>query len=130
MKATINGNALVITTSMKAEDIKQIKKSRPEALTLYEEHDGIKDPVFCIDLGYKANVDDMGIVFDGTTHDEHKYATATLLLKGDLGNVKETVADLFGVALSRLQKLEATLPAVLEGVAADRAALMNAIEAQ
>lgn len=130
MKTTINGNALVITSSLKVEDIQKIRKTRPEALTLYEEHDNVKEPVFYVELGSKAQISDMGIVFDGATHDGQKLATATVLLKGDLGNVKETVADLFGVSMARLQKLEAALPAVLESVAAERNAIMAAIEVQ
>lgn len=129
MKATITGNALVITSGIKAEDIIKIRNARPKALVLTEEEDGVKTQVFGIDINLdgEAVVDDMGIVFNGTTHDENKYATATLLLCGDVGDIKETVAELFGLAITRLQKLEATLPEVLDQVNADHAALLDAI---
>lgn len=133
MKAEVKGNALVVTSSMKAEDILKIKKARPEALALVEEEDGMKNMVFFVDVtapGGEPAIENDYIVFDGTTHDEAKLATATVLLRGKIGDPKETVAELFGTALVRLQKLEATIPAVLETVNAEHAALLECISAE
>ena len=132
MKAEIKGNALIVTSTLKVEDILKVKKARPEALALVEEKDGVKNMVFFVDAnpGGEPAVENDYIVFDGHTHDEEKFATATLLLRGKIGDPKETVADLFGTALVRLQKLEATIPAVLETVNAEHAALLECISAE
>ena len=79
MKAEIKGNALIVTSSMKAEELLQIKKAKPDALSLVEDNDGFKNVVFWVDinLGGEPCIEPEYIVFDGTTHDEAKYATAT-----------------------------------------------------
>lgn len=132
MKAEVKGNALIITSSMKAEDLLKIKKAKPEALALTEENDGVKSMVFFIDvaLGGEPRVEPEFIVFDGTTHDEEKYATATILLRGEIGDPRETVAELFGQELMKLRRLEATLPEVLENVQVEHAALLECISAE
>lgn len=132
MKAEVKGNALIVTSSMKAEDLLKIKKAKPEALALTEENDGVKSMVFFVDvaLGGEPCIEPEFIVFDGTTHDAEKYATATILLRGDIGDPRETVAELFGAELMKLRRLEATLPAVLETVQAEHAALLECISAE
>ena len=46
-KIVIAGDAIVVTSAMKLEDIKTIEKYRPNALTLMGSEDG-KEPIFAI----------------------------------------------------------------------------------
>ena len=48
-KAIIAGEAVVVTSSMKLEDLETIAKYRPEALTLKGGEDG-KEPIFAISI--------------------------------------------------------------------------------
>ena len=46
-KITIAGDAAVVTSAMKLEDIKTIEKYRPKELVLKGGEDG-KEPIFCL----------------------------------------------------------------------------------
>ena len=50
-KIMVAGDAVVVTSDMKLEDIKLVKKYRPEALTLFEGEGEEKEPVFKIGIG-------------------------------------------------------------------------------
>jgi hypothetical protein len=128
-KITIAGNAVVITSSMKLEDLKTIKKYRPEALVLKGGEDG-KEPIFVVsvtDDGY-GSINKYGATFASETHDEAKLATITMAGEfADETNICEAVADAFGSAKSNLDKIEATLSEVLEEIVADKKAVMESI---
>lgn len=51
----------------------------------------------------------------------------TLILDTDKENVKEVVADTVGAYVMTLNKLEATLPAVLDDIKAEKERIMNNI---
>ena len=131
MKATLNANALIIQSAVTVEQIKKLKKLKPEALVVFEKNEDTKakTPVFMIGLTPGcAMLDNTGILFDGATRDEHGYATATLMFPTDAADPKEAIADVYGVALTRLKAWEESTPAVIESVEADRAALLSSIE--
>ena len=125
-KLSILGNAVVITSAIKFEDIRTIEKYKKDALALKEDVEGKKVPVFGIATGSKGEINQNGATFANATRDDDKFAQITLCtcLDGITGDVKEWAADKFGVAISRLNQLEATIPAVLDGIAADKAAVM------
>ena len=124
-KITVVGNAVVITSSMKLEDLKTIKKYRPDALILKDD-DG--DPVYAIGVGPTGNLNSCGAEFSGATHDEEKLATITMAYTGsEDADVKEVVAEQVGASIITLNKLEATLPAVLEEIATEKAAILETI---
>lgn len=126
-KVTIAGDAVVVTSSMKLEDIKTIAKYRPKALTLMGGEDG-KEPVFAIGVTNGAgSINNFGASFGRESHDEEKLATVTMVLKNVDGDVSEYVADALGAALISLNKLEAQLPAVLDEIAAEKAEVMGNI---
>lgn len=127
-KITIAGEAVVITSAVKLEDLKTIAKYRPEALTLMGGEDN-KEPIFAISVTRGAGeINKYGASFGAETHDEAKLATITMGIgyAGD-DSIEEFVADAFGAAFNRLEELEATLPAVIEAIAADKAAVMSSI---
>lgn len=125
-KLSIAGNAVVITSGVKLEDIRTISKYDPKALTLYEEVDGEKIPVFSVCVGTKGEINQYGASFAEATRDDDKLAQITMCAcaAGINGDVKEWAADKFGTAIMRLNELEATIPAVLERIATNKAAVM------
>lgn len=126
-KVLIAGEAVVITSAMKLEELQIIKKYRPKALTLYGGEDG-KEPIFVIDTtAGSGDINKYGAAFGSTSHDDAKLATITMCAAGITGDVREWVADQIGGAIINLNKLEATLPAVLEEIAAEKADVLNNI---
>lgn len=126
-KVIIAGNAVVINSSMKLDDLKMIAKYRPDALTLMggEKKD---EPVFSIFVADgNGNINSVGAVFGEETRDDAKLATMTMVVKPN-GDIKEYVADELGSALINLSKLEETLPSVIEEIKAERASILDSIE--
>lgn len=124
-KVTIVGNAAVITSSMKLEELATIKKYRPKALVLMGGENN-KEELFALDVGTSGNggMNSVGACFCATTHDEAKLACITTTLTGVQGDIKEYVADKFGEALIHLNALEAKLPEVLASISEQKAGIM------
>ncbi len=126
-KIVIAGNAVVVTSSLKLEEIKTIEKYRPKALILMGGDDK-KEPVFSIDTRSDVGViNAYGATFANASHDDEKLATITMCMDNPQGDIKEWVADRLGGALMNLNKLEATLPAVLAEIEDEKAAVMESI---
>ena len=126
-KITIAGEAVVITSSMKLEDIKTIQKYRPEALTLFGGEEG-KEPIFKIGVseGF-GTINKYGAEFGSATHDDEKKAVITLTMTTDDGNLKEFVADTIGTYVLKLNELESKLPAILADISAQKTKILENI---
>lgn len=126
-KITIAGDAVVVTSSMKLEDISTIEKYRPKELVLKGGEDG-KEPIFAVGttLG-SGNINAVGASFGRESHDAEKLATITMCADGATGDIKEWVADRIGVAIINLNRLEEKLPGVLAEIAAEKAAVLSNI---
>lgn len=128
-KITIVGDAVVVTSSMKLEDLKTISKYRPEALILKGGEDG-KEPVFGISVVPRGmgELSKYGASFGSESHDDSKFATITMHMNcGDVDDVKEAVADQLGATITNLTNLEKSLPDILSEIATEKAAVMNSI---
>lgn len=126
-KITIAGDAVVVTSELKLEDIKTIKKYRPAALVLKGGDDG-KEPIFKLGVANGAgSINKYGAEFGSETHDTEKKAVMTLLCDCGEGDIKEVVADTIGAYVMTLNKLEATLPTVLEEIAVEKQQIMSNI---
>lgn len=126
-KIVIAGDAIVITSSMKLEDIQTIQKYRPKELTLWGGENG-KEPIFAIGITDDAgNINEFGASFGRESHDDEKLATITMVAGGVVGDVKEWVADRIGGAIINLNKLEEKLPVVLEEISHQKAEVMSNI---
>ncbi|MDO5546897.1 MAG: hypothetical protein Q4F79_00215 [Eubacteriales bacterium] len=126
-KITIAGDAVVVTSAMKLEDIKTVKKYRPDALVLRGGEDG-KEPIFKLGVCAGAgSICKYGAEFGSETHDDEKKAVMTLICDCREGDIKEAVADTIGAYVLNLNKLEATLPGVLEEIAAEKEQIMSNI---
>lgn len=126
-KITITGRAVVITSAMKLNDLKTIKKYRPNALTLYEGEGEGKEPVFAIGVGQGfGNIGKYGAEFGHTNSDG--YAQITMCCDVDTsGDIKEYVAENVGCAILQLNKLEEMLPDVIREIEAEKASIMDNI---
>lgn len=109
-RIVIAGDAAVITSALKKEDIETVAKHRPGELFLRDEN---KDPVFGIATGTKGSISSSGAVFDGVAADGSGLATITILLHNDGQKHADFVVDKFGGAITLLNKLEERLPSVI-----------------
>lgn len=126
-KITIAGDAVVVTSSFKLEDIRTIEKYRPKKLILMGGDDD-KEPVFAIGATSSPGIiNSVGASFGGESHDEQKLATITMSTVGFTGDIKDWVADKLGAAIINLNKLEETLAGVLNEIEAEKAAVLSNI---
>lgn len=128
-KITIVGNATVVTSALKLEELATIKKYRPKALILMGGENN-KEEIFRIDVDTNGcgEMNQYGACFCNVTPDNQGLACITMCNAGVAGDkIKEHVAETLGVAVVHLNKLEQTLPAVLEEIKAEKAAIMAAI---
>ena len=124
------GKALVVTSTLKLDEIETVKKYRPDSLVLYEGEGDKKEPVFAIGVAGgngDGNINKFGASFDGKNPEG--YAQITMFMNIHEGeNVKDVIADEIGVAILRLGELEEKLPAVIEEIKAEKAAIQATIE--
>lgn len=121
------GEAVVITSAAKLEDLKKIAKYRPDALILMGGEDG-KEPIFGIGLSATraGSINKFSINFGGCNDDG--FAQVTVSYCGPTENVKAHLADDIGHQLTMLNELEETFPAVLAEIDADVERVMASIE--
>lgn len=123
MKITVNGNALVLTSETKMEDIELLKKVNPDALKL-KDKDG--NEIFAIGAGTNGGISKNGVVFDGATRDDDAFATVTVTVPANVGNVADWVAEKVMPVWASLEKVAEQVKAATETYAADKAALLGA----
>lgn len=117
-KIRILGEAIVVTSSLKLEDIKTVKKYSPNDLVILKD----KEPVFALGTNSEG-ISDMGISF--CKADKDGFATMTIV-KRDQPDLKKFFLDEFGGAIAHLNALEEKLPASIEAINDAR----DAVEAQ
>ena len=126
-KIVIAGDAVVVKSELKLEDIKTIAKYEPKALTLMGGEDG-KEPIFAVGLTTDAGDININGASFGKADADGK-ATISMVMQGaPTEKAKDWVADRLGSAIMHLNALEAKLPEVLSGISAKRAAVMEGIE--
>lgn len=127
-KTVVCGDAIVVKSSMKLEELRTISRFRPEALMLYDED---KKPIFGVGVSTGCgDINEYGMTFGSESHDEDKLATITMCGRNIAGDVKDYIADNFGGAIANLNKLEETLPTVLEEIKAAKQAVVDSITVQ
>lgn len=126
-KIFILGEAVVVTSAIKLEDLRKVAKYRPDALTLKGGEDG-KEPIFRVGVCNGAgNINKYGAEFGAETHDDAKLATITLAAPGFDGDVRNEVAEAIGPYVLNLNKIEETIPAVLAEIDAEKNAILENI---
>ena len=110
-KIVIAGEAVVVTSAIKLEDLRKVAKYRPDALVLKGGEDG-KEPIFRIGVcSGTGKINKYGAEFGAETHDDAKLATITLVTDALEGDIREAVAEAIGASILNLNKLEETIPA-------------------
>ena len=127
----IVGESVVIISDIKFDDYKMIAKYRPAKLVLKGGDDG-KEPIFAVGVATnpRGSINKMGAEFGSEAHDGTGRATITFDLPQTDGDVKEAVAEKVGAAIIYLNKLEETLPDVVNEIAAEKAAVLENIFVQ
>ena len=120
-KVVIAGEATVVVSSMKKEDIEKIAKYRPDALILKGGEDG-KEPIFRVGVTSSGmgSINTYGASFAGEARDGSGLAIITLIgVEGE--DIREAVSEKIGPAILNLNKLEEKLPDVLAEIDAEKA---------
>ena len=119
---------MVITSSLKLEDIEKVEKFRPDSLILRGGEDG-KEPVFRVGASKKTGgaINKYGVTFASEAKDGSGLATLTLFLPKDIPDVKESLVDTYGDVFDNLAVLEEKMPDIIKDIDARREAIMNEI---
>lgn len=121
-KLTIAGDALIITSSRKLEEIKTLEKYNPEALVLKDENGEV---YFKVGTGV-GNINKYGVSFGDASRTGDGTATLTMILEG-VDDAVKFASDNFGMALINLNKIEAKFTEALEEVSAQQAEILENI---
>ena len=125
--AVVTGSALVITSSATPEQLKTMKKYRPQALKLFDGEGSAKKEVFMVSIGPGAGfISKDGAVFSERTNKNGK-ATITMDIPEDVADVKEWAADMLGVSILNLRKTVKQFAAMLADVQKEKEAVAAAI---
>lgn len=110
-KVKIAGNAAIITSTLKVEEIEKIRKYTKSGLTLKDETG--KNDIFTICLGDASSLSKRGICY--ASQDNEGYALATLPIPEYLvGNERKTyITDNFAMELANLANLETCISGTL-----------------
>lgn len=125
----IKGDAAIITSTVTLENLKNVTKYAPKALTLLGGDDG-KEPVFCVTVGKTGSgaINGYGATFAPATRDHEGKATITLMVPACVEKAKEWVVNELGGALMNLKAIEEKLPEVIAKIAADKKAVEDSIQ--
>lgn len=130
-KILIAGNAVVIRSGLQLADIKKLEKYSPKSLYLYEEDEetGKKFPVFRVGTTKgNGSASSSAVFFGSACHSEDGLATITTQLPEGVTSVRDWVADEYGLAVVRLNKIEAGFEASLTAVDEAKAEMEANIE--
>ena len=128
-KVLLAGHSVVITSSLKLEDIRKAEKYCPDALILMGGKDN-EEPIFRISTkDTNGSISKYGAEYSRTTYNKDGYATMTLGLNVPDGvDTKEYIADKIGRCMVNLEALEEKIPAVLEDLNKKRAEFIENID--
>lgn len=127
-KIKVVGEAAVIISEVKLDDIKKIARYRPCALALKDDTEK-KNTIFQVGVSSDrmGDICAFGAFFGAADADGFATITvAPLALDGE--DVKEAVAEKIGPAILLLNKLEETLPDVIEEIDGEHADILANIE--
>lgn len=129
-KTKIFGEAIVITSTLKLDDLKAVSKYYKEKLNLYGGEDG-KDLLFGIRVASSGMgaLAAQGAFFAPTSRVEGGFATITMTVPAGVEDAKKWMVEEHGGALMHLAELEKKLPDVVAKIVADEKAVAESIEA-
>ena len=129
VNAIIAGSSLVLVSSATPDQIKTLKKHRPDALCS-KDKDGKATNDYSISIengdGYISNI---GTIFTTRTNAEG-HATMTVPIPNDVEDVKKYVQDKYGYAMLNIKKIEEGFEAALAEAKAEQADISSMIKMQ
>lgn len=126
--ALVTGSAMVITSTVTPEQIKTMKKYRPNALKLYEGEGANEKLVFEVDIEEGPGfINRAGAIYSERT-DKNGKATITMTIPEDVTDVKAWAHDKLGVSILNLRKVEKQFAPMLDEVKAEKEAVAAAIK--
>lgn len=128
-KTKIFGDAIVITSTLKLDELKAVSKYHKEKLNLYGGEDG-KELLFGVRISASGmgSLSPNGACFAPTSRVEGGYATITMTVPAGVSDAKKWMVDENGGALMHLAELEKKLPDVVSKIVADEKAVAESIE--
>lgn len=126
-KIKVAGNALVVESSKKFDEIKLLEKYRPNALVLFEE-DGKTEKFRVGTTKGEGSIGKYGASFGGAAKDNSGKAVITMMMPEGVTDAKEYAEDVIGVAIILLNKVEEQFASALEEVNAEKAKVRESIE--
>lgn len=125
-KIKILGDACTIISDVTTEQLKTLKKFKPQTLKLIDPE--TKEITFAADIGPGVSVSKYGIVFNSKNNEDKAQVTVNLPTGMDNAAKKDYVRDNFGYTLLNLNTLERQITAVLEETAEEFTEIGNSIE--
>lgn len=108
----IVGNALVLTSKLKLDEIKTIEKYIPKALTIQECTGDEEFEIFRLASGKVENISKYGIIFNNTNKDG--FAQITTLIPTEVENKLEYTKDKLFPIIHKLRFVETNVEEVLK----------------
>lgn len=125
--AVVVGGALVITSSATPDEIRTIKKYRPNALKLFEGEGTHKEQVFMIGIeDGLGSINKYGAIYSDRT-DKNGKATITISIPEYEEDPKAWAEEMLGVSILHLRKTEKQFAEMLEDVKKEKEAVAAAI---
>lgn len=100
-KIKVMGNALVLTSDLKTEVIKDVKNYNEKACTLFNEN---KEPVFALETGDHPSCSNYGVCMDSTNSEGKAYITIVGLDRKS--ETKDSIIKRFAPVLVKLNAVE------------------------
>ena len=124
-RITVAGNSFVIVSSIKMDDLKLVKKHRPNTLKLA--HKEAKEDYFAIGIGGN-NVNKFGVSFGGVTNTDEKLAYMSMPIPDGVLSAEAYVAEKVGVAIIHLNQVEANIRDVLPEIHKELETIQESIQ--
>ena len=127
-KVIIAGDSIVITSSLKLEEIQEVARFKPDALCLADEETGELLYGIAANLVGRGSIDEYGAVFNAANAEGK--ATITLSVPGlwKEENQKEAIANTLGREIGYINAIEKRLPEALAKIKAERQSLIENME--
>lgn len=123
---TVLGEAAVLTSSMKLEDIQMLKKYNPKVLSVFDSETKEESFRVSVSAGGAGMANKYGISFSPTAN-ANGYAQVTINLPEDHGDVMDYLEDHFGEALLYLNDIEANADEAIAATKDHRRTVRNQI---
>lgn len=113
-------NAVAVICNYSLKELNEVKKLRPEALTLKDKDGNV---TFKVAVGDKSSITEFGICFADETMGGEPKACLTKTASG-VKDVENFVVDNFGLAIVKLKTIEEQIAAAQVSIAEDRASII------